>query len=594
MKGTNKKHNLIWLVPILIFVVCLTGCISILNGQYRRSKNIQETRAELNAVIYADTVYEQINVGVQATVALEQVLLNDGEISDFDLLAKNLMQNSFSSMQLAPGGVVTKIYPLEGNEDGFIDLINDEVRRPYAEYAIQHDKVVIQGPFDLKQGGKGIAVRNPVFVTDESGERTFWGFTICIIKVPDIFEEWLLSLKEFGYNYTLSCKNFTDETKADVVASSGGDMNSPISREFSIGARTWSLAVEPVEGWKVNSTVWVFFAWGITLTIALTVLSIFIIIVEKERRMFRDQAHTDGLTGLFNRIGFSKAFQKYVLANPEEHCVCITMDLDDFKFINDLYGHDVGDAALVSLASDIRKNFPHGSISARSGGDEFLVVLKNTDKVTAEKLVSDFASMPHSFVWDGKTYSYGVSLGYADYPANAKNQAELTGKADIALYEAKLHGKRSYRCYNESFNIDSNNRKRLGFALNDVSDNLPGAFLIYKADPNDDRILFANDELVKFAGCSDLDDFLGFCDGRFGKLIRPDEQADVENSIWKQINAHSDGSNDYVQFHFATKDGGYKLVLDHGRIVDNEHYGRVFYVLIIDEELIRNRYEINK
>lgn len=594
MKGTNKKHNLIWLVPVLIFVVCFTGCISILNVQYRRSKNMLETRAELNAVIYADTVYEQINVGIQATVALEQVLLNDGGISDFDLLAKNLMQNSFSSMQLAPGGVVTKIYPLEGNEDGFIDLINDEVRRPYAEYAIQHDKVVIQGPLDLKQGGKGIAVRNPVFVTDESGERTFWGFTICIIKVPDIFEEWLLSLKEFGYNYTLSCKNFTDETKADVVASSGGDMNSPISREFSIGARTWSLAVEPVEGWKVNSTVWVFFAWGITLTIALTVLSIFIIIVEKERRRFRGQAHTDGLTGLFNRIGFSTAFQKYFLDNPEEQCVCIMMDLDDFKFINDLYGHDVGDAALVSLASDIRKNFHHGGILARTGGDEFLVVLKNTDKVTAEKLVSDFASMPHSFVWDGKTYSYGVSVGYADYPANAKNQAELIGKADIALYEAKLHGKRSYRGYNESFNIDSNSRKRLGFALSDVSDNLPGAFLIYKADPNDDRILFANDELVKFAGCSDLDDFLGFCDGRFGKLIRPDEQADVENSIWKQINAHSDGSNDYVQFHFATKDGGYKLVLDHGRIVDNEHYGRVFYVLIYDEELIRKRYEINK
>lgn len=581
-------------MPVLVFVVCFTSCISILHSQYKRSKNIQETRAELNAVIYTDTICEQMNVGVQATVALEQVLLNDGGISDFDLLAKNLMQESFSSLQLAPGGVVTKIYPLEGNEGGFVDLINDEARRPYAEYAIQHDEVVMQGPFDLKQGGKGIAVRNPVFLTDESGGKTFWGFTICIIKVPDIFEEWLRSLNEFGYNYTLSCKNFTDETKTDVVVSSGGNLDKPISREFRIGARNWLLAVEPVEGWKVNPTVWVFFAWGIALTIALTVLSVFIIIVEKERRTFRGQAYTDGLTGLFNRIGFSTAFQKYVVDNPEEPCVCIMMDLDDFKFINDLYGHDVGDAALVSLASDIRKNFPHGSISARTGGDEFLVVLKNTDKATAEKLVSDFASMQHSFVWDGKSYSYGVSLGYADYPANTKSQAELIGKADIALYEAKLHGKRSYRAYNESFNINSDSRKRLGFALSDVSDNLPGAFLIYKADPNDDRILFANDELVKFAGCSDLDDFLGFCDGRFGKLIRPDEQADVENSIWKQINAHSDGSNDYVQFHFATRDGGYKLVLDHGRIVDNEHYGRVFYVLIIDEELIRKRYEINK
>ena len=92
MKETNKKQNLIWLVPVLIFVVCFTGCISILHAQYKRSKNIQETRAELNAVIYADTIYEQMNVGVQATVALEQVLLNDGEISDFDLLAKNLMR----------------------------------------------------------------------------------------------------------------------------------------------------------------------------------------------------------------------------------------------------------------------------------------------------------------------------------------------------------------------------------------------------------------------------------------------------------------------------------------------------------------------
>lgn len=594
MKGTNKKHKLIWLVPVLIFVVCFTVCTLIVHAQYRRSNDTQETRAELNAVTYADTIYEQMNVGVQATVALEQVLLNDGAISDFDLLAKNLMQTTFSSLQLAPNGVVTNIYPLEGNEGGFIDLINDEARRPYAEYAIAHDEVVMQGPFSLKQGGKGIAVRNPVFLTDESGNRTFWGFTICIIKVPDIFEVSVNSLREFGYNYTLSCKNFTDDAKSDVVVTSGGDMDHPVSREFSIGARDWSLAVEPVGGWTISSTVWAFFVWGLLLSTALTGLSVFVIIAEKGRRSYRSQAYTDGLTGLANRVGFSTAFQKYVTDNPEQPCVCVMMDLDDFKFINDLYGHDVGDAALISLAADIRKGFPHGSILARTGGDEFLVVLKNTDMAVAEKAVANFAGMSHTFTFDGKDYSYGVSLGYAWYPANARNQAELTGKADLALYEAKLHGKRAYRAYDDAFNVDSDSRKKLGFALNDVSDNLPGAFLIYKADPKDDRILFANDELIKFAGCRDLDDFLSFCDGRFGKLIRPDEQAEVEGSIWKQINAHSDGSNDYVQFHFATKDGGYKQVLDHGRIVDNEHYGRVFYVLIIDEELIRKRYDIDK
>ncbi len=62
----------------------------------------------------------------------------------------------------------------------------------------------------------------------------------------------------------------------------------------------------------------------------------------------------------------------------------------------------------------------------------------------------------------------------------------------------------------------------------------------------------------------------------------------VEESIWQQIN--SDGSNDYVKFRLATKSGGYKSVLDHGRIVDSPNHGKVFYVLIIDSDFIKERY----
>ena len=96
--------------------------------------------------------------------------------------------------------------------------------------------------------------------------------------------------------------------------------------------------------------------------------------------------------------------------------------------------------------------------------------------------------------------------------------------------------------------------------------------------------------MIKFVGCDDLEDFLKFTHHSFGNLIRPDERENVEKSIWKQINARSDGSNDYVQFHLATKSGVYKPVLDHGRIVDNAYYGRVFYVLMMDSEFIKSHY----
>ena len=119
----------------------------------------------------------------------------------------------------------------------------------------------------------------------------------------------------------------------------------------------------------------------------------------------------------------------------------------------------------------------------------------------------------------------------------------------------------------------------------------PGAFLIYKADKTDDHILFANQELIRFAGCRDLTDFLSFCNHSFRNLVRPDEYDQVEESIWRQIDSQADGSNDYVTFHFARQDGTYREILDHGRIMESRYYGRLFYVLFVEREMLREHYE---
>ena len=67
--------------------------------------------------------------------------------------------------------------------------------------------ITMQGPLSLKQGGTGIAIRNPVYLEQKNGERTFWGFTIVIIRVPDIFADSVKSLTDFSYEYKLSTIN---------------------------------------------------------------------------------------------------------------------------------------------------------------------------------------------------------------------------------------------------------------------------------------------------------------------------------------------------------------------------------------------------
>ncbi len=157
------------------------------------------------------------------------------------------------------------------------------------------------------------------------------------------------------------------------------------------------------------------------------------------------------------------------------------------------------------------------------------------------------------------------------------------------LYEVKLRGKHGCLAYRTDFH--SSKRTQLGFALTDISKNLPGAFFIYRANKEDERILYANQEMIRLTGCTDLDDFLQFTQRKFSNLVHPEDLHQVEESIWHQIESRINGYNDYVKYRLATKDGGYKTVLDYGRIVESEHYGSVFYVLVVDYEFIKTHYD---
>ena len=588
--NSRKNHNKKLMLPVLIFLVgCLVLTVVLYHSYRSNYKQVRNVTA-LNATTYAERLQNDMNRGVAITDTLEEIAISEnGKIDNFQKVARDLMADVIQSIQIAPDGVVTDIYPEAGNEAGKIDLMHDESRGEICRYGRDKNIVTMQGPFDLKQGGQGIAIRNPVYLEGADGSPVFWGFTIVIIRVPEIFTESIQALTKFGYDYSLTktVSPLSDDT--EIVSSSGNIMKNPITFEFEFGGCLFDFEVMPADGWSHGWNVFPQLFLGICVILLLTGLTVVILVIERHRDILKKIAITDPLTGLLNRKGFDEQLKKVMQGDLHIHCVGIQMDIDDFKFINDMYGHVVGDAALKSLAQDMQSYFNDNSILCRNGGDEFSVILVDTTEEEARKKIEHFTLQPRHITYNGEEHPFYISLGYAEYPKDCEDVLKLIRCADMALYAVKLHGKHNCSRYRGDYKIQ--HRRQLGFALQDVSKNLPGAFLIYIADPENDDILFANRELIELAGCRDFDDFLDYTDRRFRNLIHPDERDSVETSIWEQIDAKTNGNNDYVRFHFAKKDGSYLPVLDHGRIVENRYYGNVFYVLIMDCALVESYYD---
>lgn len=575
------------IVPLIVFLVgiCLLSVFT-----YNTNVQIQKDRrtiAKLNAVTYGQRIENDIENGIEITDTLKQLLINgNAQIINFSKVAENLMSYSIQSVQLAPNGVVTEIYPEEGNEAGKIDLLKDSKRGEISNYAKDHNITIIQGPIKLKQGGPGLVVRNPIYLEDKNGQEYFWGFTIVILRVPEIFEDSTNALSKFKYNYRLSREASVLDKKYVEVDANCDKMIRPVTYNLTVGKEKWKLEIMPRAGWSNSTTLYLIFFGGLSLVILLTGLTIVLFLLDERRVELKELAHKDGLTKLYNRYGFDEMAEKMLSKNPKAHYVAAMLDVDDFKLINDMYGHAYGDKALISLSENMQKFFSSSALLGRNGRDEFCILLPNCTMEEVKESLIEFTKTPKTFSYKGQTYSFCISLGYAEYPNNAIERSQLMRCADTALYEVKLHGKNGCKAYQEGF--QSGVRKQLGFVLNDISENLPGAFVIYRADKEDDEIFYANKEFLDMAGYENLDAFFNGTKKSFRNLIREDQQKAVETSIWNQIESGS--KNDYIHYQLRRQDGTYIPVLDQGRIVESERFGRVFYVLFMDWQAMQSHY----
>jgi len=213
------------------------------------------------ASVHGHLLQEQTARSLSSTYALAAVLKQgEGRIDHFAEMATQMLPlyGGISSLQLAPGGVIQQIVPLEGNEAAIgHDLLADPARNKEAFAAQKTRQLTLAGPFELRQGGIAVVGRLPVFLDDRSGQEYFWGFTTALIKIPDLLAASRLGADAtFGYSYELSRVHPDSGLREVFWASSPGvHLEDPLSFRVDVPNGVWTLDIAPNSGWSSSATM---------------------------------------------------------------------------------------------------------------------------------------------------------------------------------------------------------------------------------------------------------------------------------------------------------------------------------------------------
>ncbi|WP_168174091.1 diguanylate cyclase [Salinivibrio sp. YCSC6] len=433
-----------WFLVFTLGFALLAGLAVVSTHNYIIEQVIKEEQEDINrkAALIRSRIEAAIFRDTYLADSLATVVAIDPEFamaSWDDVAGKLLTKASYvRNVGLAPNDVISHVYPLKGNEAA-IGL--DFRARPEQYRTVLRARnladVYIAGPVDLVQGGQAIIARFPIFLSPID-KSSYWGGVSVVINYTKLFEEsGLFNLA----GASVAIKN--TETLDYFYGSQDTFFNADFVVPISLPNGEWTLAAQ----YTIEQTPQVkqlsIFVYAICISFVLATYGM-IGLFYRSFLKAKEQAFQDELTTLPNRR-FAIDLLEKLTTERKESFVLLNIDLNDFKLINDVYGHEAGDALLAHVASRLRQSVRASDIVARMGGDEFIAVLRAARPGDVNSIINSIKTSVESRACAWQTYKLypSLSIGHALYDHESPQSLdEVMATADHDMYRVKTLGKR--------------------------------------------------------------------------------------------------------------------------------------------------------
>jgi diguanylate cyclase (GGDEF)-like protein len=428
-----------------------------------RDRRQQAERAVLQAeaATVRSRLESELNATLSLSLGLSTFVLTKPDFSQADLaqVAASLirLQPAIRSVVLAPDNVIRYVYPRAGNERALGLRYLDTPQRDAVLRLMREQRPITAGPLELAQGGVGIVNRIPIVFTRTDGTSHYWGLASVMIDPQPVFEQAGLLDSRSGVRFALRGRDGLG-AQGEVFLGDAALFDKPeaVRMDIAIPGGAWQLAarsLNPAAGYGVWMQV--LLVWLAALAGALAAYTI------SAHQRIRSMALHDNLTGLANRHQFNLRGQDmFALAKrSRRHLSLLIIDIDDFKAINDTYGHAAGDTALVQVADRLRACCRKSDLLARLGGDEFVVLLPDTPTGPAlESLLERLRAAVEIRLPGSAPIRLNVSIGVATCSDATSSLDSLMRQADEAMYLVKEQKPRRFQAQAPRAHTDPGSR----------------------------------------------------------------------------------------------------------------------------------------